>query len=407
MSRNKLIILVTLFSAVFFVVINALVLIPDMLFTRDEPVPVYLEVDEPPVRDLIVIQDSPHFAWIYDPDFTEYFPRVYFDGIDFASMVMPTTTPIGQIGHWYVRYISTYLPNRIPFTYRELDAALWKVHMFRAMGFGEEQVQVQTFSREAAREYTSFWWMTMDIFENMGWFDNHFRRWYSQNVIVTIPGRSQQTIIIGAHYDSPEFPSASDNASGTALLMESAQRMLSHDNYYTLVYVFFGAEEVGLLGVYYYYASLSPQERENILFMINADVLLDGSTLFYATGYLTAEVEHILMHVNRPDIGTNAITERIDDIATELYHTHNMTFVPRPNDVFLPSDQLTFLENGHTVLVFWGAEIYGDYFYMQVCHTYRDCYEYISTNWPGRIENAMGSFGTFLETLLINPPSGI
>ena len=122
---------------------------------------------------------------------TTYFARVDFDAIDFASMIIPTYTIHGYIGHWYVRHISTYLPSRVPFTYREFDAALWLVEMLRAKGFNEEQVRLQEFSHgDVARWEDYFGYGIPGLYGviQQGLHDGHKTRMYSQNVIVTIPG---------------------------------------------------------------------------------------------------------------------------------------------------------------------------------------------------------------------------
>ena len=103
----------------------------------------------------------------------------------------------------------------------------------------------------------------------------------SQNVVLTVPGASERTIIVGAHYDSPPDPGTSDNASGVALLMESAKRMMDYDNYYTIRYIFFGAEEVGLVGAAWNLHQMSEEERDNVVMMVNGDVLIEGPVLVY------------------------------------------------------------------------------------------------------------------------------
>lgn len=63
-------------------------------------------------------------------------------------------------------------------------------------------------------------------------------------------GISDTTIVIGGHIDSdrPENPGASDNASGTAVVMELARIWSQARRPYTLVFCAFGAEEAGLEG---------------------------------------------------------------------------------------------------------------------------------------------------------------
>ena len=318
-----------------------------------------------------------------------YFERIDLDRINFSDMVFPAETPHGHIGHWYVSHISTYLPSRVAFTYRELDAALWLKEMLYAKGFDEYQVGLQTFSYEDISDFEDFWetrfgWEIPGLYDiqQMGWTDGHEIRNYSQNVIVTMPGQSTQTIIIGAHYDSLRYPGASDNASGTALLMESAQRMLANDNYYTLVFVFFGAHEIGMFGGLYFYNSLTIEERENIVLFIQADVLIEGPYLAFSAGY-------------NLQLNPNAVSSQIDTIAQSIYEAYEINISHHP---IFGSEQQLFLYKGHTVLAFWGVD---PSYFTNFLHTERDCYEYISAKFPGMIERNMSAFALFLETILL------
>ena len=204
-----------------------------------------------------------------------------------------TELPHGEISLGYIEYMSDNLYARSPFTYRELETAIWIVEELLAMGHDWDYIMAQEFTYWDVRDlewsasgwgWLSWWMVTSEMLLGTGREYQIRLDRVSQNIILTIPGQSDSKIIVGAHYDSPPYPSASDNASGTALLLESAQRMLELDNYHTIVYIFFGAEEVGLIGAHYYYQMLTEAERENILFMINADVLIEGPYIIFGTG---------------------------------------------------------------------------------------------------------------------------
>lgn len=209
-----------------------------------------------------------------------------------------TDLPHGVISVNYIEYMSDNLGARSAFTYRELETAVWIVEELLAMGHSWDAIEVQEFDYWQVNElglglFPLDWFVvTSPMILGVGR-DYQLRAdRVSQNVILTIPGQSESTIIIGAHYDSPPYASASDNASGTALLLESAQRMMEIEHYHTLVYVFFGAEEVGLIGAYYYLEMLTQNQRDNIVLMVNADVLIEGPYIVYgaaALPELTAE----------------------------------------------------------------------------------------------------------------------
>ena len=222
---------------------------------------------------------------------------------DVREPMFSTDLPPGAIAVGYIEYMSDNIGARSAFTYRELEAAVWIVEELLAMGHDWDSISVQEFTYWDVND------IELGLFGDLNWnLVTHpmvlgAGREYqlradrvSQNVILTLPGQSERTIIVGAHYDSPPYPSASDNASGTALLMESAQRMMEVEHYYTIVYVFFGAEEVGLIGAYYYYESLTTRERNNIVMMVNADVIIEGPYLFYgAAGMPDVELDDELI----------------------------------------------------------------------------------------------------------------
>lgn len=96
----------------------------------------------------------------------------------------------------------------------------------------------------------------------------------SRNVVGRLPGPRPGTIVIGGHFDSVSAgPGANDNGSGTATVVELA-RIFSQRQYpYTLVFVAFGSEEIGLRGSRHFVDALSDAEREQVKAMINLDMV--------------------------------------------------------------------------------------------------------------------------------------
>ena len=97
------------------------------------------------------------------------------------------------------------------------------------------------------------------------------------NVVAILPGTATpgKQILLTAHYDSRVGVGASDNAAGTAAMMETA-RILSQRTWpMTLVFIAFDAEEVGLLGSKVE-ASEAKREGRQIEAVINADVVGNG-----------------------------------------------------------------------------------------------------------------------------------
>lgn len=99
------------------------------------------------------------------------------------------------------------------------------------------------------------------------------------NVVATASG-GPRTVVIGAHYDSVRAgPGANDNASGTATVVELARITVARQYPFTVRFVAFGAEEIGLLGSRHFVALLDDAARRSILAMINLDMVGVGDQL--------------------------------------------------------------------------------------------------------------------------------
>lgn len=75
-----------------------------------------------------------------------------------------------------------------------------------------------------------------------------------------------------------------DNGSGVSVLLESTLRWANQGSPYTIQYIFFGAEEVGMEGSQHYVKSLSQEELENVLCMVNVDTVLAGDYRYVLGG---------------------------------------------------------------------------------------------------------------------------
>ena len=112
------------------------------------------------------------------------------------------------------------------------------------------------------------------------------KNYTSQNVIAHIKGSiyPDSFIVFSAHYDhlgqmgtNTYFPGANDNASGTAMLLNLAKYYSQPENKpdFSLTFMAFGAEEVGLVGSKYYTENpLFP--LKNIKFVLNMDIMGTG-----------------------------------------------------------------------------------------------------------------------------------
>ena len=94
------------------------------------------------------------------------------------------------------------------------------------------------------------------------------------NVIAETSGDPNNVIVVGAHLDSVGVgPGINDNGSGSAMILEIAEEMSKVKPRNMVRFMWFGAEESGLLGSEAYVASLSEAERDQIAAMLNFDMV--------------------------------------------------------------------------------------------------------------------------------------
>jgi hypothetical protein len=93
------------------------------------------------------------------------------------------------------------------------------------------------------------------------------------NLIADSPyGDPNHVVVADAHLDSIYGAGILDNASGSATLLEVALNLAKTPTVNRLRYIFFGGEELGLLGSAYYTRHLQPSELKQIVFDIDSDV---------------------------------------------------------------------------------------------------------------------------------------
>jgi aminopeptidase YwaD len=101
----------------------------------------------------------------------------------------------------------------------------------------------------------------------------------SHNVIAEKQGPGEGVVVLGAHYDTvPNMSGANDNSSGTAVLLAVAGELSRQRFPFTLRFVAFGSEELGLLGSQHYVDSLSDEQLGRVKAMLNFDALGNGDT---------------------------------------------------------------------------------------------------------------------------------
>ncbi len=110
------------------------------------------------------------------------------------------------------------------------------------------------------------------------------RNYRTQNVGGVVPGGvvPDSFLVFTAHYDhlgimgeGVVFPGANDNASGVSMVLNLAAHYVENPHRYSVVFLFFGAEELGLLGSWHFVSQpVIPLDR--IRFLINLDIVGTG-----------------------------------------------------------------------------------------------------------------------------------
>ncbi len=115
--------------------------------------------------------------------------------------------------------------------------------------------------------------------------NKYFESYITQNVVGYIEGVIPDTFfVLSAHYDhlgqigrDVHFPGGNDNASGVSTVLSLAKHFSNHDTKpkYSIVFVAFAAEELGILGSKYFVEN-SPIPLQQIKFVINLDLTGTG-----------------------------------------------------------------------------------------------------------------------------------
>lgn len=132
--------------------------------------------------------------------------------------------------------------------------------------------------------------------------ESHRRSWEAENLLVEIPGQSDEWVILCAHLDGHDLAeSALDNGSGIAALLEATRRLrpLISGMRRGLRIMLFTVEEWGLWGSAVYVNGLSKAERGKIRLVINLDTVV-GHPRLYALTNGRDDVERFVQNAGAP-----------------------------------------------------------------------------------------------------------
>lgn len=159
----------------------------------------------------------------------------------------------------------------------------------------------------------------------------HFKHsWGQHSIIATIPGKSNSTVVIGAHQDSINLflpsifaaPGADDDGSGTVTILEALRVLLTSEAVMkgeaenTVEFHWYSAEEGGLLGSQAIFSEYARQGR-----VVKA--MLQQDMTGYVQGTLDAGKEEAVGVVT--DFVDPALTDFIKKIITTVSSSHNLS----------------------------------------------------------------------------------
>lgn len=95
----------------------------------------------------------------------------------------------------------------------------------------------------------------------------------AQNIIINKTGflYPNKYLIIDGHYDTRDGPGANDNGSGTVSILEIARLLKDVDTEYSIKFIHFSAEEVGLIGSQHYVNHTVISSNMDIKLVFNID----------------------------------------------------------------------------------------------------------------------------------------
>lgn len=203
--------------------------------------------------------------------------------------------------------------------------------------------------------------------------DSELQTRTSQNVVATLSGEQDDTIVVSAHHDSVLTQGAIDDASGVAVLLEAAKELSDENLTKTVKFVSFGAEEYGLLGSRHYLNNINKQD---IVGVLNLDSICPRPS-----GNLRVGIEGGSRFDSTPWLG-----EYVRTVAENLgIESSSGTF----EEVQATSDYFDFVNKGISATwIYWASS--RENFSLWPIHTSRDNLEYIDKdNFEANMESTL------------------
>ncbi len=193
----------------------------------------------------------------------------------------------------------------------------------------------------------------------------------ADNICATVKGTAvpDSMIVITAHYDhlggmgsQTYFPGANDNASGVALLMGLAKYYASHPQRYSMVFICFAGEELGLLGSKYFTEHpLIPLDHIRLLTNLDLEgtgeegIMMVNATVYPKEYDLLNRINtdnHLLSKVSRRGKAANSDHYFFTEKGVPAIYIYTMGGIKAYHDVYDISATLPLNEYEHLFTLF-------------------------------------------------------
>ncbi|MEZ5198623.1 MAG: M28 family peptidase [Bacteroidales bacterium] len=216
------------------------------------------------------------------------------------------------------------------------DSLFTKLQTFENLGIKEVGTE--------ALDQTASW--IVEQYQNYGYNNIQIDSFYQgpnliYNIIVTKIGTTHPDtyLIVDGHYDTSNGPGVNDNGSGTTILLEIARLMADVETEYSMKFIHFTAEEIGLVGSYHYVNNTVIPQNMDIHLVFNIDEV--GGVSGEVNNTITCERDEFTPSGNNE--ASAAFTDTLA-VLTEMY-SELYTLI----SYAYGSDYVPFMQNGYVV----------------------------------------------------------
>ncbi|PHS09513.1 MAG: leucyl aminopeptidase [Kordia sp.] len=159
------------------------------------------------------------------------------------------------------------------------------------------------------------------------------------NIVVTKVGLVYPNtyVIIDGHYDTINGVGANDNGSGTTLILEIAKQLANVPTEYSIKFINFSAEEIGLKGSQHYVNNVvnATNPKLDIRLVLNIDQIGGRSDMINDTIVCERDTDN----QNGNDVASNLITDELivciglySSLSTEKSYAYSSDYIPFENN---------------------------------------------------------------------------